>query len=103
MEVVSQLKNSNPRGLSLLLQVVILTPTCYSTTSFELFVLLVQPLDMLPPVFVCGSYTLPPLVNGFYYEGTKGTLRQFFEGDIITPLTIPSPKNIVTIFIFDVE
>ncbi|KAB1158177.1 T9SS type B sorting domain-containing protein [Flavobacterium luteum] len=76
-------------------------PTCYSTTSFELFVSLVQPLDVLPPVFVCGSYTLPKLVNGFYFEGTKGTLRQFFEGDIITPLTIPSLKNIVTIFIFD--
>ncbi|MFC6876769.1 choice-of-anchor L domain-containing protein [Flavobacterium myungsuense] len=76
-------------------------PICYSTTSFELFVLLVQPLDVLPPVFVCSSYTLPKLVNGFYYEKTQGIGKEYFEGDIITKDPTKPEENVVTIFIFD--
>ena len=76
-------------------------PTCYAITTFDLTVLLVQPLDVLPPVFVCGSYTLPKLVNGFYYEETQGIGKEYFEGDIITKDPTKPLENVVTIYIFD--
>lgn len=76
-------------------------PTCYSTTSFELFVLLVQPLDSFLPVFVCDSYILPELKNGFYYQKTKGQGTQYYEGDIIKIDTTGSLTNVTTIYIFD--
>ncbi|QBN18119.1 T9SS type B sorting domain-containing protein [Flavobacterium nackdongense] len=60
-------------------------PNCFSTTNFKLVVIPRPVLDQRINQFVCGSYTLPPLVNpGNYYSGPNQGLPVLNAGDIIT-------------------
>jgi len=60
-------------------------PTCFSTTNFKLIVIPRPVIDQKINQFVCGSYTLPPLVNpGNYYSGPNQGLPMLNVGDIIT-------------------
>lgn len=59
-------------------------PTCYSTTSFQLFVKPLPIVDTLAPVIVCESYVLPILANGNYFTAPDGGGTPMFAGDIIT-------------------
>ena len=67
--------------------------TCYSLTSFTLFIKPLPPVDRLQNVVVCDSYTLLPLVNGNYFTAASGGGRPLFAGDVITTTQ--------TIFIFN--
>ncbi len=57
--------------------------SCYTTTSFELFVNPKPPVDVLPPVIVCDQYILPALTHGNYFTATNGGGTPLFAGDII--------------------
>lgn len=60
-------------------------PTCFTTTDFRLFVIPRPILDQRISQNVCGSYTLPTLVNpGSYYSGPNQGLPLLNAGDIIT-------------------
>ncbi|HEX8563059.1 MAG TPA: choice-of-anchor L domain-containing protein [Flavobacterium sp.] len=59
-------------------------PSCYSTTSFQLFVNPLPLVDTLPPVIVCESYVLPVLTNGNYFTAPYGGGTPLFAGDIIS-------------------
>jgi gliding motility-associated-like protein len=60
-------------------------PNCFSTTNFRLVVIPRPVLDQRINQFVCGSYTLPPLVNpGNYYSGPNQGLPMLNAGDVIT-------------------
>lgn len=60
-------------------------PNCFSTTNFKLVVIPRPTIDATINQFVCGSYTLPPLVNpGNYYSGPNQGLPMLNVGDVIT-------------------
>jgi gliding motility-associated-like protein len=65
-------------------------PTCYVVTSFKLIVNPLPEVDLLPDVFVCDSYTLPPLTKAGsqYWTGNNGTGTQLFAGDMIMITTL---------------
>jgi len=58
--------------------------TCYSITSFVLYINPLPLVDSLDSVVLCGSYTLPHLNNGHFFSGPNGTGTPMFEGDVIT-------------------
>ena len=64
--------------------------TCYVVTSFNLIVNPLPEVDILQDVFVCTSYTLPPLTKAGaeYWTGNNGTGTQLFAGDAITITTL---------------
>jgi len=58
---------------------------CYTIINFKLIVVPRPILDPTVNLFVCNSYTLPPLVNpGDYYSGTNQGLPLLNPGDVIT-------------------
>ena len=57
--------------------------SCYSITSFVLFISPLPLVDIKDPVVVCDPYTLPAVVNGNYFTGPNGTGTALFAGDII--------------------
>lgn len=60
-------------------------PTCFITTNFKLIVIPRPTIDQKLNQFVCGSYTLLPLVNpGNYYSGPNQGLPMLNAGDVIT-------------------
>lgn len=59
-------------------------PTCLSTTTVNLVVTPLPLVDILQPVYVCYSYTLPPLNNGIYFTGPNGTGTILPAGTVIT-------------------
>ena len=65
-------------------------PNCYVITSFNLIVTPLPEVDILPDVFVCTSYKLPPLTKAGaqYWTGNNGTGTQLFAGDVITTTTM---------------
>lgn len=67
--------------------------SCYSTTSFVLFVSPLPLVDTLEAVVVCDPYVLPHITNGHYFTAPNGGGTPLFEGDVITEST--------TIYIFN--
>ncbi|WP_426092238.1 choice-of-anchor L domain-containing protein [Flavobacterium sp. DSR3-2] len=65
-------------------------PSCFVITSFNLIVSPLPEVDILPDVFVCTSYKLPPLTKAGaqYWTGNNGTGTQLFAGDVITTTTM---------------
>ena len=60
-------------------------PTCFSITDFRLFVIPRPIIDQRINQNVCGSYTLPPLINpGNYYSGPNQGSPILNAGDVIT-------------------
>lgn len=66
---------------------------CFVTTSFQLSVIPLPKVDILPDVFVCTSYTLPALINPGteYWNELNGTGTQLFAGNVIN-----TTKNLYT-------
>jgi gliding motility-associated-like protein len=62
---------------------------CFIVDSFQLTVTPLPPVDILPDVFVCTSYTLPVLSNAGaqYWTGPNGTGTQLFTGNSINTTT----------------
>ena len=58
--------------------------TCYSITSFILYISPLPLVDTKDPVVVCEPYPLPPLTNGHYFSGPNGTGTALFPGDLIS-------------------
>jgi gliding motility-associated-like protein len=58
-------------------------PSCYSTSSFTVFIDPKPPVDQMDDVIVCSNYVLPPLTHGNYFTGNAGTGTPLFAGDII--------------------
>ena len=56
---------------------------CFDTTSFQLAVKDLPPVDNLQNVTLCDPYTLPPLVNGNYFTLSGGNGTPLFAGNII--------------------
>ena len=68
---------------------------CYSTTTVNLVVAPIPPVDTLLDVITCTNYILPPLTNGNYFTASGGHGTPLFAGDII---------NITqTIFIYNIS
>ena len=65
---------------------------CFSTTTFDLILKPVPPVDTKPNIIVCVDYTLPPLTNGVYRTAANG------GGTIIPVGTVITTTR--TIFIF---
>ncbi|SEG47101.1 T9SS type B sorting domain-containing protein [Flavobacterium urumqiense] len=65
-------------------------PSCYVITSFNLIVTPLPEVDVLPDVFVCTSYKLPPLTKAGaqYWSGSNGTGTQLFASDVINTTTM---------------
>ena len=65
-------------------------PNCYVVISFNLIVNPLPEVDILTDVFVCDSYTLPPLtkVGAQYWTGSNATGTQLFPGNLITTTTL---------------
>lgn len=57
---------------------------CYDTTSFQIFVKNLPPVDRLENVIVCDQHELTPLTNGNYFSGPNGTGTPLLPGDVIT-------------------
>lgn len=66
---------------------------CFDTTSFQLIVKDLPPVDILPNVTKCDFYILPPLTNGNYFTQTNGGGIPHFAGDTIT--------KSITLYIFN--
>lgn len=58
--------------------------TCYSVTSFVLFISPLPAVDSFDPVVVCQPYPLPALTNGQYFSAPNGAGTPLFAGDLIT-------------------
>lgn len=56
--------------------------TAVATLAFDIQTAV--PVDSLPDVTVCGSYTLPQINFGNYYTNLNGTGTQLFANDILT-------------------
>lgn len=56
---------------------------CFDTSSFQIFVKDLPPVDILPNVTRCEEYVLEPLVNGNYFTLSGGNGIPHFAGDII--------------------
>ncbi len=59
-------------------------PSCFSTTSFNLIINTLAPVDELPDELVCDEFILPQLVNGNYFTATNGGGTPLFAGGVIT-------------------
>jgi gliding motility-associated-like protein len=59
-------------------------PSCYSISSFQVFINDLPPVDAFEDIIVCENYVLPALTNGNYFTGLNGTGNALFAGDIIT-------------------
>lgn len=59
--------------------------SCFVVTSFQISVTPLPQVDILKDVFVCTSYTLPPLINvgAEYWTDKNGSGTQFFAGNSI--------------------
>lgn len=73
---------------------------CFSTTSFKVMTVPIPVLDFLKPVFACDSYTLQPLVVGNYYDGPKGTGKQYKAGDVIDLKSIDPESTVKKLYIY---
>ncbi len=62
---------------------------CFTTSSFKITVIPIPEVDVFKDVFVCTSYTLPPLTNigAQYWTGPHKTGIPLYAGDIITTTT----------------
>jgi gliding motility-associated-like protein len=58
--------------------------TCYSTTSFVLYISPLPLVDSFDPVVVCEPYPLPTITNGHYFTAPGGFGTEMFAGDLIT-------------------
>lgn len=61
---------------------------CFSTTSFELILRPLAPVDILPNVVVCDQYILPQLIHGSYFSETLASGSAMHAGDVITETQI---------------
>ena len=59
-------------------------PGCFSTTSFNLILNTLAPVDELPDELVCDQFILPELVNGNYFTAINGGGTPLFAGHVIT-------------------
>ncbi|KAF2335551.1 T9SS type B sorting domain-containing protein [Flavobacterium daemonense] len=72
---------------------------CYQTVNFNIIIYSLPPVNELPDVVACDSYTLPPITFGFYYTGPNGTGTRLNAGDVITKsgayyiFSGPGPNN----------
>lgn len=57
---------------------------CYTTVSFSILINPLPPVDTIPNVIACNSYTLPPISNGQYNTAPNGTGTRLNAGDVIT-------------------
>ncbi|WP_081909404.1 T9SS type B sorting domain-containing protein [Flavobacterium sp. ASV13] len=57
---------------------------CYRTVNFNIIIYALPPVNDIPDVIACKSYTLPPINFGFYYTGPNGTGTRMNAGDVIT-------------------
>ncbi len=57
---------------------------CYTSVNFNIIVNPLPPVDKIPNVIACDSYTLPPLANGEYNTSINGTGAKLNPGDVIT-------------------
>ncbi|WP_163398493.1 T9SS type B sorting domain-containing protein [Flavobacterium fluviatile] len=62
----------------------IASAVCYATVNFEIIIYSLPPVDDIPNVIACNSYTLPPIANGEYNTGPNGTGTKLNAGDVIT-------------------
>lgn len=58
--------------------------TCYSVTSFILYISPLPMVDMKENVVLCDPYTLPSVTNGSYFSGPNGTGTPLHPGDVIS-------------------
>ncbi|PBJ10967.1 T9SS type B sorting domain-containing protein [Flavobacterium sp. ACN6] len=58
--------------------------SCYTTVNFNVIINSLPPVDIIPNVIACNSYTLPPITNGEYHTGPNGTGTKLNAGDVIT-------------------
>ncbi|MBK8599776.1 MAG: T9SS type B sorting domain-containing protein [Flavobacterium sp.] len=58
--------------------------TCYSTSSFLLFINPLPLVDVLQPVFVCEQFILPALTNGNYFTEANGNGTALAAGESIS-------------------
>lgn len=58
--------------------------SCYSVTSFVLFISPLPLVDTFDPVVVCEPYPLPAITNGHYSTAPNGAGTQLSAGDLIT-------------------
>jgi gliding motility-associated-like protein len=59
-------------------------PTCFSTSSFTIYINPLPPVDTLADMVVCENYVLPALVNGNYFTGNNGSGTPLFAGNVIS-------------------
>jgi gliding motility-associated-like protein len=65
------------------------SPVCISNiVPISLIVKPILPVDTMPNIVYCNSYTLPALTNGNYFEGSNGTGTPRFAGESITETTV---------------
>jgi gliding motility-associated-like protein len=57
---------------------------CYTTVNFAITINSLPPVDDIPDVVACNSYTLPPITFGNYYTAPGGTGTKLNAGDVIT-------------------
>jgi gliding motility-associated-like protein len=57
---------------------------CYTTFSFDITINALPPVDDIPDVIACNSYTLPAITFGNYYTGPGGTGTKLNAGDVVT-------------------
>lgn len=57
---------------------------CYTTVNFNIIVNPLPPVDQIPNVIACNSYTLPPLTNGEYNTSINGTGTKLSPGYVVT-------------------
>ncbi len=59
------------------------TPNCFNESSFQITIHTTPPVDTLPNVESCNSYTLPTLTNGNYFTQPNGMGTALFAGEVI--------------------
>ncbi|CAM3654276.1 T9SS type B sorting domain-containing protein [Flavobacterium chungbukense] len=57
---------------------------CYTTVNFNIIVNPLPPVDTIPNVIACNSYTLPPISNGEYNTSINGTGTKLNPGYVVT-------------------
>ncbi len=67
---------------------------CFSTTTVNLVVAPIPPVDILQNVITCTDYILPPLTNGNYFTAQGGTGTPLFAGNSISVTQIIYIYNI---------
>ncbi|TDW46079.1 gliding motility-associated-like protein [Flavobacterium sp. 270] len=72
---------------------------CYNVVDFNINIYALPPVNDIPDVVACNSYTLPPITSGNYYTGSNGTGTKLNAGDVITKTGTyyiyngPTPNN----------